>query len=422
MKVSLVSLGCAKNQVDSEHLLTRLGQNVSIVPEADEADVIVVNTCSFIEAAREESVNTILEAGSLGKRLVVFGCLPARYREELRNELPEVEAFFGVDEIDQIADYLAKPGFQNAGSGPDPYGGRRRIGNAPYAYLKIAEGCNHRCSYCAIPAIRGDYRSVPEADLLTEARGLAANGVRELVLVGQDTTAWGTERTGVRRLPDLLRELAVLPIERIRVLYAYPDKVTERLLETMAELPNVCGYLDIPFQHAAPSVLQRMGRPGGVGDPRDVVSRIRATLPEVTLRTTFLVGFPGETEEEFEELLRFVEETRFDRMGAFAFSPEDGTPAVDLPDRVPTDVAEDRLDRLMGLQARVSFEKNRDLVGSEANVLVDEVDGGVGIGRLTSQAPEVDGVVLVRAPVAAGDLIRVRIVEAQDYDLVGEPL
>ncbi len=413
MNISLISLGCAKNQVDSEHLLGRVGPEAVVVDNPGDADVIVINTCSFIESARAESINTIIDAGRLGKRLVVFGCLPGRYREELEKELPEVEAFFGVDEIDRVADHLR-------GRAGRTGGGRLRLEKTPYTYLKIAEGCNHRCSYCAIPGIRGPYRSVPAEKLVKETEALLEDGVKELILVAQDTTAYGTDRTG-DTLPGLLRSLSKTGVPRVRVLYAYPDKVSDELLDTMAELDNVCPYLDIPFQHAARTVLARMNRPGGGLSPRVVTERIRRHIPDITLRTTFLVGFPGETDDEFEELLDFVREMKVDRVGAFTFSPEDGTPAVSLPGRVPRELAEERYERLMELQAEISFEKNKELVGRTLPVLVDETDRTGSIGRLESQAPEVDGAVIMGTSLTPGTIIQARIVQAQNYDLVAEP-
>ena len=421
MNFSIVTLGCPKNQVDSENLIRRLeARGHRYRPDPDEAGAVLVNTCAFITPAKEESIETILGLLGNDRPLLVLGCLAERYREELEREIPEAAAFFGVGREEEIADCLDRldGGAGRKPAGPGSQGSARPLLNpGHYAYLKIAEGCDNRCTYCVIPSIRGPYRSTPPERLLDEARELAARGVKELVVVAQDTTAWGREfGTGIE---DLLEALADTGVPWIRLMYSYPDRISDRLLGLLAERPNLLPYLDMPLQHTAAGVLRRMGR-AGTPDPRRLVERIRGRLPGAVIRSTVIVGFPGETEAEFEDLLGFVAEARLERLGAFLYSPEEGTPAARLPDPVPEERARERLDRLMGLQARISYERNRALVGRRLRVLVDECEDGVALARSAADAPEVDAAVILRGAYRPGDFLEARITGAQDYDLEAE--
>ncbi len=421
MKYSLISLGCPKNQVDSENLLGRLGFSGHDFTDLEEADVILINTCSFIESAKAESVETILDAVSTGKRVLVMGCLPARYMRELKQDLPEVEAFFGVGEEERILQHL---GIESPVSYQSCLPVNRSLLNpSHYAYLKVAEGCDNRCTYCAIPSIRGPYISRAPDLLVAEAEKLAKNGVKELIIVAQDTTAYGKDLRSSRpdqNLEGLLRILSTLGFRWIRIMYAYPDAITESLLDLIRSTKNICTYLDIPLQHSEPSVLLRMGRRRSeVVDPRHLVEKIRGMLPDVVIRSSFIVGFPGETEKEFEGLLDFIQETELERVGAFMFSKEEGTPAAAMTGQVPEGLIKERLDRLMGLQAEISYKRGLKSVGSVQDVLIDECDGNTAIGRTSADAPEIDCNVIVRSNLSPGDFVKVRITEAQDYDLIG---
>lgn len=428
MKYSIVTLGCPKNQVDSEHLISRLTLSGHRYTDGEDAEMILLNTCSFIEEAKAESVETIIEAVSTGRRVLVLGCLPARYRDELRRELPEVEAFFGVGEEDRLVSYINGKTTASAEIRPGPglytgHGRKQLLNASHFAYLKIAEGCDNNCTYCVIPAIRGPYTSVQPQQLLNEARQLAERGVKELILVAQDTTAYGKDSGN--NLEGLLADLSDLDFAWIRLMYAYPDAITPGLLKLMRSRENICAYLDIPLQHSEDSVLKRMGRPrsGRHGRaPLELINSVRDILPDVVIRSTFIVGFPGETEAEFQGLLDFLEEARLDRVGAFMYSREEGTPAARMPDQVPEDLKQQRLDRLMALQAGISYKRNVDLVGTTAEVLVDECEDDISIGRTRGDAPEVDGCVIVNESLRPGIIVPVRITEAQDYDLVGVPV
>ncbi len=424
MKYSLISLGCPKNQVDSESLLARLEDH----PEHDrtgleEADVILINTCSFIESAKAESVETILNVVATGKRVLVMGCLPARYMRELKEDLPEVEAFFAVGEEERILKHLGIE--QSVPSKKIPLSITRSLLNpSHYAYLKIAEGCDNRCTYCAIPSIRGPYISRTPDTLVAEAEELAKKGVKELIIVAQDTTAYGQDlgnSRGDQNLEGLLRMLSKLDFRWIRIMYAYPNAITESLLDFMQSAKNICSYLDIPLQHSEPSVLLRMGRRRSEEiDSRRLIEKIRGVLPDVAIRSSFIVGFPGETEKEFEGLLDFIRETKLERVGAFMFSKEEGTSAAAMKDQIPKSVMKDRLDRLMGLQAEISYRRNLNMVGSvKKDVLIDECDGNTAIGRTSADAPEIDCNVIISSNLSPGDFVKVQITGAQDYDLLG---
>ena len=431
-RVRVVTMGCSKNRVDSEHLLKQLssaGYEVSPeeVPLEDAGvDILIINTCGFILDAKEESVQAILEAVDAKKRgvirrLYVMGCLSERYRDELPAEIPEVDGFFGAFSIEPLLKELSVR--------MDPALETRRHLTTPghYAYLKISEGCDRHCSYCAIPGIRGPHVSVPEEKLLDEARSLADSGVKELIVIAQDTTFYGLDLYGQRRLGHLLTGLNDIPgIEWIRLLYAYPAAFPHDVLEIMASSPKMCKYLDIPLQHSADPVLRAMRRSIDVRQTRALVEKFRKEVPGIVLRTTMMVGHPGEGEKEFEDLLSFVQEYRFERLGAFAYSEEEGTwGAQNLKDSVPESVKQERLDELMELQADISLRYNESRIGSVERVLVDSVsvEDGTFTGRTSRESPEVDGEVIVQwageCP-APGTFVDVRITGADEYDLSGE--
>ena len=424
-RLRVVTLGCSKNTVDTEHLLAQLPPDAFCIVDGDEpVDILLVNTCGFIGDAKEESIAAILEAVEAKKRgeagtVAVFGCLSQRYRTELPPEIPEVDAWFGARDLGEVLRWL--------GLCPAPFVTRRIAEAKGYAYLKISEGCDRRCSYCAIPFIRGAHRSVPMEELVAEAELLASRGVRELILIAQDTTWYGLDRYGHRALAELLERLsAVEGIEWLRIHYSYPADFPEDVLTVMARNPKVCKYLDIPLQHISDGVLDRMHRHIDGTRTRALIARLREEVPGVVLRTTMIVGHPGETPEAFEELLDFVREARFERLGAFMYSEEEGTwGAAHLPDEVPAEVKQERLDRLMELQREISLSCNRSRIGTEVRVLVDELAGGAAVCRSEFESPEVDGEILVRElspDVRVGDMIRVRIVEAEDYDLIGRQI
>ncbi len=434
-KVFLQSLGCPKNLVDSEMMLglmARDGAEIVLDPEA--ADVLIVNTCGFIGDAKKESIDTILDLARFkqsdpAKRLVVAGCLVQRYGTELQTALPEVDAFVGTGDFTRLPEILA------AGPHPDAraYGGaahllpdvaipRVRTGHFFSAYLKVSEGCDHRCSFCIIPKIRGRHESRPLASVLAEAEALVADGVVELNLIAQDLTAYGRDRRDGSSLAGLLRALARLDgLRWIRLLYTYPRYVSDGLLEVIANEPKVCRYIDMPLQHISDRMLRRMRRERDGAAVRRLLERIRRRVPGIAVRTAFIVGFPGETERDFAELVDFVRSARFERVGVFRYSQEHGTAAADLRDQIPEPVKRERRDALMRAQAEVAAATNRALVGTEQRVLVcGEDERGRLYGRLPTQAPEIDGVVYVRGPAAVGSILRARITGARTYDLLGE--
>lgn len=433
-RVRVVTMGCSKNRVDSEHLLMQLSAaGYGISPEEEEledagVDILIINTCGFILDAKEESVQAILEAVDAKKRgvisrLYVMGCLSQRYRSELPSEIPEVDGWFGAFSI--------APLLQELSVRRNPALDTRRWLTTPghYAYLKISEGCDRQCSYCAIPGIRGKHVSVPQEQLLDEAAALADQGVRELIVIAQDTTFYGLDLYGQRRLGSLLEKLSGIEgIEWIRLLYSYPASFPEDVLEIMASSPKMCRYLDIPLQHSADPVLKAMRRSIDADGTRRLVERIRKAVPDIALRTTMMVGHPGEGEKEFEDLLSFVSEYRFERLGAFAYSEEEGTwGAQNLKDTVPEAVKQERLDELMELQAGISLKYNESRIGSIERVLVDSCDPveNTFSGRTSRESPEVDGEVNVtcngKLPVP-GTFAEVRITGADEYDLTGELL
>ena len=420
-RIKVVTLGCSKNTVDTEHLLAQLPADAFSVVDGDgPVDCLLLNTCGFIGDAKEESVNAILEAVEAKKRgeageVVVFGCLSQRYAAELPREIPEVDAWFGARDLAPVLRHLGVP--------PGPFTARRIAEARGYAYLKISEGCDRRCSYCAIPFIRGAHRSVPMEDLVAEASSLAAGGVRELILIAQDSTYYGLDLYRRRALGELIGRLSAIPgIEWIRIHYSYPADFPEDVLEAMASNPKVCKYLDIPLQHISDRVLDLMHRHVDGAWTRALIARLRKEVPGVALRTTMIVGHPGETEEDFAELLDFVREARFERLGAFIYSEEEGTwGAEHLKDDVPEEVKRVRLDALMELQREISLEYNRSRVGTEIRVLVDGFLDGTAVCRSEFESPEVDGEILVpgaEGKVKEGEFIRVRITDAEDYDLI----
>ncbi len=428
MRYHLVTLGCAKNTVDSMRLERALRHaRHQATASADEADLLLVNTCGFIDDAKDESLAVIAELDAARRpdqQIYVLGCLTQIAEEEVRRAVPAVDATFGVEAWDAVAASLGSgsPDFDIPQPAP--------LATGPSAYLKISDGCDRPCTFCIIPTIKGRMHSEPDDWLIAEARALAAMGVRELVLVAQDSTAYGEDRAERDGLAVLLERLAeaVPEVPWLRLMYAYPGRVTPRLAETMARLPNVTHYLDMPLQHGSPSVLKRMRRPS-LRVARRSLATLREAMPDAALRTTFIVGFPGETEAEFEELLDFVEEQRFDHVGAFTYSPQTGTPAAGLGEPVPHELASERYGRLMELAQQISMERNRGLVGSELEVLIESDEPSVQedgsrfvVGRSYRDAPEVDGLAFVRGAFAAGEFVRVRVDTALPYDLVCTPL
>lgn len=428
-KVQVITLGCSKNTVDTEHLLAQLPADVyDIMPEDYQGpvDYLLVNTCGFIGDAKQQSIDTILsliprrKSGEIG-RLLVFGCLSQRYGEELPELIPEVDGWFGARDLDPVAEAL--------GAKPDRSLHNRRYcygGTQAFAYIKISEGCDRRCSYCAIPYIRGAHRSVPMEDVLDEARSLAARGVKELILIAQDTTYYGLDLYGRRALAELLHALSQIEgIEWLRVHYSYPEGFPEDVLDEMASNPKICKYLDIPLQHISDKVLHNMHR-GVTGEwTRNLIRRLRERIPSVVLRTTVIVGHPGEGEAEFAELLDFAREARFERLGAFTYSEEEGTwGAQNLKDDVPEDEKHRRYDALMSLQEGISARFNESRVGSVERVIVDDVVNGKLICRSQYESPEVDGEIIVGCPEGSdpdsyvGQFIKVKILAAEDYDLI----
>ncbi len=421
-KVHVITLGCAKNQVDSEKLMAQLRlSNVELAAGLEDADVVLVNTCGFIEAAKAESIDALIETvrrkadGKL-KKVYAMGCLTERYREELSKEVPEVDAVFGTR---QLRDVLARLGAQ--------YHPARMFERAipPFshsAYLKISEGCDHPCSFCAIPLMRGKHVSVPLDDVLTEAGLLAGRGVKELVVIGQDTTSYGLDICGRRRLHDLLGRLSDLAgIEWVRLMYAYPSHFPDEVLDAIAGNPKICKYLDLPVQHVSDTVLRSMRRGISAREQRELLEKIRNRVPGLALRTTLIVGYPTETESEFEELLQFVEEQQFHRLGVFPYSQEDGTASFPLGDPVPPAVKEERKERIMEIQREISLARNESLIGTVQKVLIDRKEDGRFVGRTAADAPEIDNEVYVRSDreLAAGTFCDVEIVEASEYDTYG---
>jgi ribosomal protein S12 methylthiotransferase len=443
MQIHLINLGCARNQVDSEIMTGRLEKaGHDFTEDPAQAEAIIINTCCFIEDAASESIDTILAAAAFKetgccRRLIVAGCLPERYREEVRDALPEADFFLGTGAYDRIVDALAE---EIEGPAPcllpDPDSlapqttdTPRARPQGPMAYLKIAEGCDRQCTFCIIPRLRGRQKSRPLHDILQEARKMVATGIKELVLVGQETTRYGADRPNADEgLADLLAELSALSEDLwIRFMYGHPDSLSDTILQTVASHANLCPYFDIPIQHVSAPVLRRMGRPYDPSRITQLVRHIRASMPEAALRTTVIVGFPGETDDDFDQLRHFIETVPFDHLGVFTYSDADDLTSHRLPDHVPPDVGQQRRDILMARQMGISEALNQKYLGRHIDVLLEESpESGLFIGRTMFQAPEVDGLTYVRpimpgTPMAVGQFVRTRIVDTLEYDLVGEP-
>lgn len=433
MKVLLISLGCDKNLVDSEVMLGLLNKaGHQLTNDETEADVVVVNTCAFISDAKEESINTIIEMGELKKtgklkKLIVAGCLSQRYKDEIMKELPEIDVIIGATNYDKIVEAIGTDEesiVDDINYTPRPIVERIVTTNASMAYFKIAEGCNKLCTYCIIPHIRGRYRSMPMDSLIASAEKLASDGIKELVLVAQETTLYGVDLYGEKKLPELLTKLSEIEgIEWIRLLYCYPEEITDELIEVMATNPKICHYVDIPIQHSENAILKRMGRRTSREDIVELVGRLRTAMPDIAIRTTLISGFPGETQELHDGLVDFVDECEFDRLGVFTYSPEEGTPAAEYEDQVDGELAVKWRDEIMELQQEISYEKNQQMIGSTQKVLIEGylVDDDVYVGRTYRDAPGVDGIVFVSAPyeLISGSFVDVKITEANEYDLTG---
>lgn len=433
MKVLLISLGCDKNLVDSEVMLGLLNKaGHQLTNDETEADVVVVNTCAFISDAKEESINTIIEMGELKKtgklkKLIVAGCLSQRYKDEIMKELPEIDVIIGATNYDKIVEAIGTDEesiVDDINYTPRPIAERIVTTNASMAYFKIAEGCKKLCTYCIIPHIRGRYRSVPMDSLIASAEKLASDGIKELVLVAQETTLYGVDLYGEKKLPELLIKLSEIEgIEWIRLLYCYPEEITDELIEVMATNPKICHYVDIPIQHSENAILKRMGRRTSREDIVELVGRLRTAMPDIAIRTTLISGFPGETQELHDGLVDFVDECEFDRLGVFTYSPEEGTPAAEYEDQVDGELAAKWRDEIMELQQEISYEKNQQMIGSTQKVLIEGylVDDDVYVGRTYRDAPGVDGIVFVSAPyeLISGSFVDVKITEANEYDLTG---
>ncbi len=432
-KIMFISLGCDKNTVDTEYMLGLLkDRGYSLTNEEAEADVVVINSCAFIKDAQQESINAILEAaeykkaGSL-KKLVVAGCLAQRYAGEIKKEIPEVDAVIGTTTIDKICEAIeeGEDHIESVNRLPLPDTTRVVTTGSYYAYLKIAEGCDKHCSYCIIPHLRGEYRSVPMERLVKEAEFLAEGGTKELILVAQETTVYGTDIYGKKMLPELLRKLCCIEgLTWIRVMYCYPEEIDDALIETVATEPKLCHYFDLPIQHASDAVLKRMGRRTDRAALEKIIGKIRKRIPDVALRTSLISGFPGETDEDHKQLLEFVQKTGFERLGDFTYSKEEGTPAAKFPGQVPQKIKNQRRKEIMTLQQRISAEKGKANIGRILDVIVEGrlPEDNIWIGRSYMDAPGVDGYVFVTSEgnYMSGDMIKVRITGAKEYDLVGE--
>ncbi|MBO4216451.1 MAG: 30S ribosomal protein S12 methylthiotransferase RimO [Clostridia bacterium] len=442
IKVGFVSLGCSKNLTDTETMLARLNKDgFEITPDETEADVVVINTCGFIESAKRESIDSILDIAWLKKHgklkaIVVTGCLAERYREQITEEFPEVDAVLGVGSCGKITDAVEAAvkgkkftdfGDKNA----SPLGGDRILTTPEYtAYLKIAEGCDNRCTYCAIPLIRGKFRSRPMDDIVKEAKELETLGVKELNLIAQDTTRYGLDLYGRYALAGLVKRISAETegIRWIRLLYCYPDKITDELIDEIKNDPKVVKYIDIPIQHISDGVLKRMNRHGDSSLIKDTVKRLKAAVPDIILRTTVMVGFPGESERDFEELCGFIKETKFERLGAFTFSCEEGTPAAEMEDDVPAQVKQDRYDAVMSLQMNITEARNQAQIGRTVTVLCEDYDVAAETyyGRSAADAPDIDTKIYFSAKtkkrIRPGTFVEVKITGAVDYDLVGEAI
>ncbi len=438
-RVGMISLGCPKNQVDAERMLAQLDKNEFQIADCyDGVDAVIINTCGFIDAAKQEAIENILDMAQLKedgtvKKIIVTGCLAQRYQKEIFEEIPEVDAVIGLGANEGIAETVKRVmEGENVYEMPDnellPLVGERLLTTPEHwAYLKIADGCSNRCTYCSIPSIRGNYRSVEFETLIEEAKALAAAGTKEIILIAQDTTNYGFDLYGKLRLPELLDALCEIDgIEWIRMLYCYPDKITDELLDTMAKQPKVLNYIDLPLQHADDNILKAMNRRGDSAYLRETVNKIREKLPDAVIRTTFIVGFPGEGEEEFENLAEFVNEMEFDRLGCFAFSPQEGTPAFDMDNQVEEDVKVRRGEIIMQDQLEIVTLKNQSRIGKTYRVIVEDYDSYSDSysGRTYMDAPEIDGTISFTTDknYENGDFADVVIIGVNDYDLIGKDI
>ena len=441
MNILFISLGCDKNLVDSEVMLGLLdAKGYQIVDDETQADIIVINTCCFVHDAKEESIQTILEMAEYKtegrlKALIVTGCLAQRYRQEIIDEIPEVDAVLGTTAYDKIVEAveeaLAGAGhveLENVNALPLVDTKRLVTTGGHYAYMKIAEGCDKHCTYCIIPKLRGNYRSVPMERLIQEAKDLAEQGVKELILVAQETTLYGKDIYGEKSLHKLLRELCKVDdgIRWIRILYCYPEEIDDNLIQVMKEEKKLCHYLDLPIQHANDEILKRMGRRTSKAQLEEIIGKLKREIPDITLRTTLITGFPGETEEQHEELKAFVDEMEFDRLGVFTYSPEEDTLAAEMPDQIPEEVKEDRQAEIMELQQEIAFAQAEDMIGEEVLVMIEGkvADENAYVGRTYKDAPGVDGLIFINTDeeLMSGDFARVKVTGAVEYDLIGELL
>ena len=438
MKILFISLGCDKNLVDTEVMLGMLAsRGYEMTNDEQEADIIVINTCCFIHDAKEESIQNILEMAEYkkngsAKALIVTGCMAERYRQEILDEIPEVDEVLGTTAYDRILDAVdaALAGQHEVMTAdlnalPLPETKRLVTTGGHFAYLKIAEGCDKHCTYCIIPKIRGNFRSVPMERLLKEAQDLAEQGVKELILVAQETTLYGKDLYGEKSLPKLLRELCKISgIRWIRILYCYPEEITDELIQVMKEEPKICHYLDLPIQHANDTILKRMGRRTSKQELINIVQKLRKEIPDICLRTTLITGFPGETQEQHEEVMEFIDTLEFDRLGAFTYSPEEDTPAATFEDQIDEEVKEDRQADIMELQQEIAFDKAEDMIGREVFVMIEGkvADENAYVGRTYRDAPNVDGLIFINTDVEliSGDFAKVKVTGALDYDLIGE--
>ena len=437
-KILFISLGCDKNLVDSEVMLGILADRGFEMTDTEvDADIIIINTCCFVNDAKEESINTILEMAEYKKTgpckaLIVTGCLAQRYKQEIVDEIPEVDAVIGTSKYDEIFDAVDQAlkgshflDVDDLDRLPSVPGKRILTTGGHYAHLKISEGCDKHCTYCIIPKIRGNYRSVPMEQLLAEAASLAEQGVKELILVAQETTLYGVDLYGKKSLHILLQELAKIKgIRWIRILYCYPEEIYPELIETIKNEKKVCHYLDMPIQHASDAILKRMGRRTTKAQLKETVSLLRKEIPDIVLRTTLIAGFPGETQEQHEELMEFVDEMEFERLGVFAYSPEENTPAASMPDQIPEEIKEERRDAILELQQEIAFDKAADMVGRTLYAMIEGkvADEPAYVARTYADSPDIDGYVFVNTGemLMSGDFVKVKITGSAEYDLIGE--
>ena len=423
--VNIISLGCAKNLVDSEILLGGLNKSeINITENPEDADTIIVNTCGFLDIAREESVDTILQAAQLketGKpsELVVMGCLSERFPNELKNEVPEIDRIFGSNDHRQIVSFLTGKDYAK----DDPLFFRSLMTPNHYAYIKIAEGCDNGCSFCSIPIMRGLQKSRTISSIMEEAIRLSNNGTKELLVIAQDSTSYGWDLDKKVYLSDLLKELNTIEkIDWIRVHYAHPAHLSQRIIDSIANSDKVCNYLDMPVQHASDKILKSMKRGLNQKGIRDRINRLRNANPGIALRTTLIVGYPGETEEDYKELYQFVEEMKFDRLGVFTYSEEEGTTAADLDDNIPVEVKNERKNQIIELQHDISLERNESFIGKTLRVLVDQSENNIGVGRTEYDSPEIDNIVNIEGRVEKGKFVNIQIESANEYELIGKPV